>query len=106
RLFSRTLAEHIYIRPLVVVPISPFDPIVGRNLPRLVYILFPSQQASFLLIVADMEEELENNCIVIRKQLLKIINFFITTAPDGLRYKVVYPNNEHIFIVGTIENGQ
>ena len=78
---SAAFTERVFVGPLVVFPTLPVNPIIGSYLPGLILILLTFQQALLLFISADVEEKLENDGVVVCQQLLKVINFFVATAP-------------------------
>src|SRR5581483_4668785 len=101
---STALGEGILVGFYVVGPVFALGPIAGRELPGLVFILFSCQQAAFLLIFTDVEEELEQDRPAVCQQRLKMINFLVTLAPYIFGNQIMDASYQHIFILRTVEN--
>src|SRR5215813_12321909 len=51
-----------------------------------------------------MQVELQNNHVMLNQQTLKVVNGGVAATPSLLWYQVMHSHDEHILIVGTIEN--
>src|SRR2546429_6840023 len=103
--FIRTaLGERLLIGLLIIVPVSPLSPISSRDFPCVRLILLLGQQASFLLVIAHMQVELQNNHVMLSQQALKVVNGGVAATPGFLWHQVMSPDDQHILLVGTIEN--
>src|SRR6266700_4555505 len=51
-----------------------------------------------------MQVELQNNHVMLNQQALKVVNGGIVATPGLLWYQVMHAHDQHVLIVGTIEN--
>src|SRR6266516_1120892 len=105
--FIRTaLGERLLIGLLIIVPVFPLSPISSRDFPCVRLILLLGQEASFLLVVAHMQVELQNNHVMLNQQALKVVNGCVVATPGFLWHQVMYAHDQHVLIVGAIENAK
>src|SRR5947209_17064884 len=51
-----------------------------------------------------MQVELQNNHVMLSQQALKVVNSGVATTPGFWWHQVMHAHNQHILIVGAIEN--
>src|SRR3989441_7969833 len=51
-----------------------------------------------------MQVELQNNHVMLSQQALKVVNGGVAATPDLLWHQVMHAHDQHILIVGAIEN--
>src|SRR6266446_478597 len=104
RFIGTALGERLLIGLLILVPVFALSPISSSDFPCIRLILLLGQKASFLLIVAHMQIELQNNHVILSQQALKVVNGGIAATPNLLWQQVMHAHDQHVLIVGAIEN--
>ena len=64
----------------------------------------PVVEASFLLVLADMQEKFEYLDTVICQDLLEGVNLTVPVGPNLRRNDVVDPHDQHVFVVRAVED--
>ena len=76
------LRQHVAERLLVVVPVGPFLGIVGRELPVLPGLVDPGQEAAPLLLLAQVEEQLDDPIALVGQVALPVVDLAEAPLPD------------------------
>src|SRR5947209_2498054 len=104
RFIGTAPGESLLIGLLIIVPVFPLSPIGSREFPCICLILLLGQQASFLLVVAHMQVELQNNHVILSQQALKVVNGGVAATPGFWWYQVMHAHDQHFLVVGAVEN--
>src|SRR6266581_5394311 len=51
-----------------------------------------------------MQVELQNNHVILSQQTLKVVNGCVATTPGYLWHQVMHTHDQHVLVVGAIEN--
>src|SRR5437870_7369020 len=92
------------VRAHVVVPVSALVDVVLVELPALVGILQPVDQALALLRVGDVQAELHDLGTAAHEPGLEVVDLSIAAFEDPLRRQVVYPGDKDVFVVRAVED--
>src|SRR5947209_12591412 len=104
RFIGTALGESLLIGLLIMVPVFTLSPISSSDFPCICLILLLGQQAFFLLVVAHMQVELQNNHVILGQQALKVVNGCVATTPGFLWHQAMHAHHQHLLVVGAIEN--
>src|SRR5260370_32148659 len=104
RFICTALGEGLLVGLLILVPVFTLSPISSSDFPCIRLILLLGQYASFLLIVVHMQVELQNKHVILSQQALKVVNGGVVATPGCLWHQVMHAHNQHVLIVGAIEN--
>src|SRR5262245_34018927 len=82
------LADRILIGALVVPPVPALGDVVRGELPVLLGLVEPRQEAALLLALRDVEEELPDQRAVARQVTLEVADVLEALLPDPLRQEL------------------
>src|SRR5215469_12386987 len=104
RFIGTAPGERLLVCLLILVPVFALSPISSSEFPCVRLILLLGQEAFFLLGVAHMQVELQNNHVMLGQQALKVVNGCVVTTPGFLWHQVMHAHHQDILIMGAIEN--
>ena len=58
-----------------------------------------------LLVLGDVEHQLDDTHAVVRQVALEVVDHPVAGPPHRLRNEGVYPHNQHVLVVGPVEDG-
>jgi dTMP kinase len=97
-------AERVFVGGGIFVPEFPLFEVVNRDFPALIAIVDSFLEATFLFILADVQEEFENSDVILAEHLFEVVDLCVTLGPLRLRDEIVDSNDEDVFILGAVEN--
>ena len=104
RLLGTASGQDFLVSRRVIVPELSFHVIGLADLPLLGRIVEPFLEATQLLLFGDVQVELEDMGVVLDKSLLERVYLVVSAGPDRLRDQVVDADDEHVLVVGAVED--
>ena len=104
-LLAGAAADGVLVDPGVLRPEVPLRPVLGVELPGLLRLLLPLQQAHLLLLGGDVQKELEHDGAVADQQPLEVVDLLEARPPDARWRQLVHPHHQHVLVVGAVEDG-
>jgi uncharacterized membrane protein len=98
------------MKPLAIGPDEALKRVISLGeifdveLPVLLGVVQPGLQPLLLLFLGDVQHELEDRRTAVGQELFEVADVLVALAPDIFRHKVVYADDEHVFIVRTVED--
>src|SRR5271170_2087427 len=103
-MLGRALHEHVLIRGNIIVPKLALFVIALADLPMAHRIVQPCLEARELLVGRNVKEELDDERVVGPQLPLEIVDQIIALRPNLFGHDLVHPRNQHVFIMGAVEN--
>src|ERR1700691_1824115 len=97
-------AEHFLKGGLVAGPIFSFRIVRLADFPAPPGIVQAPLETPQLLFLADVQEEFENVGVVRDQPPLEVVDLPVALGPDFFRNQIVDAHDEHIFVMGAVEN--
>lgn len=97
--------EDVFVGGLVVVPEGALFPVADAEFPGFFDFLFAFEEALFLLVFGDVEEELEDEGAAGGKETFESVDVVVAGFPDGFGDEGVDADDEDVFVVGAVEEG-
>ena len=109
------LAEDVAERLLVVVPVAPLLGVVGAELPVLLGLVDPGEEPAALLLLADVQEELDEAVALVGQVVLPVVDLAEAPVPDAAVLELgrdllaredlrVDPDDQDLLVVGAVED--
>ena len=96
--------ERLLVRGDVVVPVLALRVVGLADLPLLGRVFEALPEARELLFLRDVQEELEDARVVLGEALLESVDALVAARPDLLRHQVMHPHDQHVLVVGAVED--
>src|SRR5271170_3706414 len=114
-MLGRSIADHVLVGFLIVVPIFALVNVCRGELPILPRFVQSGQKAALLFFLRKMEEELANHRAVTRHVALEAANVFEALVPDVLGYERrrkhfggkslgMHSHDQHLFVIRAVED--
>src|SRR5215213_3927557 len=102
--FGRAVRDGVPESGLVVVPEGALLDVGRGELPALVRVFETGLESPFLLVFGDVQEELQDAYAVVREVAFEVVDLVVALPPDLVGHEVFYPHDEHVLVVGSVED--
>src|SRR5439155_24062879 len=103
-LVGTAAAQDTLVGVNVVLPPLSLLKVSRREFPLLCRIAKPLLNSPLLLVFADVKKELQDRDIVLTQHSFEVVDLIISLRLNRLRHKLMDSDDQHILIVGAVEN--
>ena len=104
RIFVVAAGHRHLVRFSVGVPIAAFLDVGPAELPPFFGIVQSRLQPLALLLLADVQEHLDDRRAAFVEHLLELVDSLVAAFPFLLGHEIVDANHQHVFVVRTVED--
>src|SRR4051794_2088999 len=104
RVLGRRACDRLLVGAHVLVPALALGEVAAAKLPALLRVFEALAQALGLLVARDVQEQLHDARAGVVDERLEVVDVPVAAAPDRLRDELVDARDQHVLVMGAIED--